>query len=67
MTMFYVKVTDEMKIAEGGGNPEENEQIEVAEIPATQCLELAMDEQIEKPVGFVFAMHWFYMNKLKGT
>lgn len=60
--MFYVAVTDEMKVSAGGGNTHEGELIDVVEIPVTEGRKFIMDETFNKPVGVMFAMLWFYQN-----
>ena len=60
--MFYAEVTDEMKVAAGGGNVHEGELIDVVEIPASKGREFIMDEKVNKPVGLMFAILWFYEN-----
>jgi len=63
-TMFYARVTDDMRVGKGGGNLQEGEMIEIAEIPVKSCLEVVMDESLEKPIGMLFAMMWFLKNKI---
>ncbi|WAR19768.1 NUD14-like protein [Mya arenaria] len=60
-----------MKVSSGGGNANEGEMIDVVEIPAQEGRKFAMDESINKPVGVLFGVMWFYDNvydrKVKGT
>ena len=58
-SMFYVRVTDDMKTGAGGGNPDEGEFIEVVEMPVSESLKFAMDETLKKPVGMMFALLWY--------
>ncbi|KAH3851212.1 uridine diphosphate glucose pyrophosphatase NUDT14-like [Dreissena polymorpha] len=57
--MFYAEVTDEMKVAAGGGIADEGEMIDVVEIPAADALKFAYDETINKPVGVLYGLTWF--------
>lgn len=61
--MYYAQVTDEMRVSSGGGNPEEGEMIEVVEIPVASSMEWVLDQNIEKPVGLVFAVMWYFACK----
>ncbi|XP_002735217.1 uridine diphosphate glucose pyrophosphatase NUDT14-like [Saccoglossus kowalevskii] len=64
-TLYYVEVTDEMKVAAGGGLTEEGEMIEVIELPLKDTKHFIMDESIPKPPNLQFAFMWFYANKAK--
>ena len=57
-TLYYVQVTDKMKMAEGGGI--EKELIEIVEVPVAEGIKLVIDESILRPVGMMFAITWFY-------
>ncbi|XP_062432686.1 uridine diphosphate glucose pyrophosphatase NUDT14 [Rhea pennata] len=61
-TLFYAEVTDQMKIREGGGQPEEGELIEVVEIPLEDSTKFAFDESIPKTPGVIFGFVWFQSN-----
>ena len=61
-TMFYVEVTDDMKVSAGGGLVEEGELIHVLEVPLSESRKLLEDDSIPKPAGFLFAIMWFYEN-----
>jgi len=63
--MFYVQVTDAMKTEHGGGNPDEGEMIEIVEVPVSESLQLAISDDVERPMGLVFAILWFF--KFKAT
>lgn len=63
--LYYAEVTDAMKRTEGGGREEEGEFIDVVEIDAEDCINFAMNEAYDKPVGMIFALHWFKMHKLQ--
>ena len=65
-TLFYAQVTDEMRVSEGGGNPDEGELIEVVEIPVNEVLAFVMDEGVEKPVGLLFGVTWYMACKQNG-
>ena len=58
-TLFYIQVTDDMKVGQGGGNPEEGELIEVVEIPVSESFAFLMDETVETPVGLLFGITWY--------
>ncbi|KAK2173596.1 hypothetical protein NP493_864g01060 [Ridgeia piscesae] len=58
-TLFYAKVTDAMRVGEGGGNPTEGELIEVIEVPVSESLAFVMDETVETPVGLLFGITWY--------
>ncbi|XP_045172308.2 uridine diphosphate glucose pyrophosphatase NUDT14-like [Mercenaria mercenaria] len=60
--MFYVEVTDEMKVSPGGGNQHEGELIDIVEIPLSEGRTFMMDESKPKHVGVMFAIMWFYEN-----
>lgn len=62
MTLYYTEVTDAMKVAGGGGNADEGEQIDVVELPVFMGKTFIMDESKNKPVAMMFAMQWFYEN-----
>lgn len=59
-TLFYARVTDSMRVGKGGGNPDEGELIEIIEIPVEESLKFVMDTKIDKPVGMLFALMWFF-------
>ncbi|XP_062594508.1 uridine diphosphate glucose pyrophosphatase NUDT14-like isoform X2 [Saccostrea cucullata] len=60
---FYAEVTEEMRTGKGGGVEEEGEMIDVIEIPKSEVMTFVMDESINKPVGMVFAVFWYFQNK----
>jgi len=60
--MFYVDVTDDMKVSTGGGNQHEGELIDIVEIPLSEGRTFMMDESKTKPVGVMFALMWFFEN-----
>lgn len=64
-TFYFAEVTDKMKVGHGGGVAEEGEMIDVIEVPATDGMKFVMDESINKPVGMIFAIYWFFANKWK--
>ncbi|XP_063003733.1 uridine diphosphate glucose pyrophosphatase NUDT14 [Elgaria multicarinata webbii] len=61
-TLFYTEVTDEMKVSEGGGRPEEGELIEVVEIPLQDSINFAFDETVTKTTGIIASFMWFQTN-----
>lgn len=64
-TFYYAEVTDKMKVGYGGGVAEEGEMIDVIEVPVADGMKFVMDESINKPVGMIFAIYWFFANKWK--
>lgn len=58
-TTFYAEVTDEKKVSEGGGNPEEGEFIELYELPVNEIRAFVNDLMYEKPLGVMYALKWF--------
>ena len=65
--LFYAEVTDDMKVGQGGGVEEEGEMIDVVDIPVAEAMNFIMDEDINKPVGMMFGVLWFFRNKMKKT
>ncbi|XP_044293181.1 uridine diphosphate glucose pyrophosphatase NUDT14 [Varanus komodoensis] len=61
-TLFYAEVTDEMKVSEGGGRPEEGELIEVVNIPLHDSISFAFDETFPKTTGLILSFMWFQTN-----
>ena len=59
-TIFYAECDDSMKVSEGGGNPNENEMINVIYIPIENAKEMGFNESINKPSGLMFALLWFF-------
>ncbi|KAI5747097.1 hypothetical protein M8J77_010975 [Diaphorina citri] len=60
-TLFFVEVTDDMKVNSGGGVDEEL--IEVVEMGLEEAREYLAQEEVRSPSGFLFAMHWFLAAK----
>nr|CAD7573905.1 unnamed protein product [Timema californicum] len=48
-TMFYVEVTDQMKIGSGGGNPKEGELIEVVEMSISEATRYMAQDEVKSP------------------
>ena len=61
--MFYVEVTDEMRVDSGGGNKDEDEYIEVVEMSINQVKSLLSQTYVASPAGFLFAVQWFLAKK----
>ncbi|KAK6297125.1 hypothetical protein J4Q44_G00317080 [Coregonus suidteri] len=61
-TMFYAEVSDENRVGEGGGAPEEGELIEVVKVPLHEAMTFAYDESIPKTMGVIFSFIWFHNN-----
>lgn len=64
-TMYFAEVTDSMRVSKGGGLVEEGEMIDVVDIPVSEAMEFVMDDNVNKPVGMMFAVLWFFQNKSK--
>ena len=62
--MFYVPVTESMKVSNGGGNIEEGEIIEVIEVPVKDSYTFIMDETKVSPAGMALGVMWFLQNKV---
>ncbi|XP_071447340.1 uridine diphosphate glucose pyrophosphatase NUDT14-like [Hetaerina americana] len=62
-TVFYVEVTDAMKVNPGGGNIDEGEFIEVVELTIAEVKKLLAGPEVLSPGGFLFALTWFLHNK----
>ncbi|XP_056020555.1 uridine diphosphate glucose pyrophosphatase NUDT14-like isoform X3 [Ostrea edulis] len=61
--LFYAEVTEEMRTGKGGGVVEEGEMIDVIEIHKSEAMTFVMDESINKPIGMLFAVLWYFQNK----
>ena len=65
VTIFYAEVTDEMKVGQGGGAPDEDEEIDVEHLPVEKAKDLVFDSSKAKPASLVAAFMWyFWKNKL---
>ncbi|VDI17285.1 UDP-sugar diphosphatase [Mytilus galloprovincialis] len=64
-TMYFAEVTDAMRVSQGGGVKEEGEMIDVVDIPVSEAMDFAMDDNVNKPVGMMFAVLWFFQHKNK--
>ncbi|XP_063428526.1 uridine diphosphate glucose pyrophosphatase NUDT14-like isoform X1 [Mytilus trossulus] len=64
-TMYFAEVTDAMRVSKGGGLEEEGEMIDVVDIPVSEAMDFVMDDKVNKPVGVMFAVLWFFQNKNK--
>lgn len=64
-TMYFAEVTDEMRTHKGGGLVEEGEMIDVVDIPVSEAMDFIMDDKVNKPVGMMFGVLWFFQNKFK--
>ena len=65
VTIFYAEVTDEMKVGQGGGAPDEDEEIDVEYLPVEKAKDLVFDSSKAKPASLVAAFMWyFWKNKL---
>ncbi|KAM6954693.1 uridine diphosphate glucose pyrophosphatase NUDT14 [Aplochiton taeniatus] len=61
-TMFYAEVSEENRVGEGGGAPQEGELIEVVKVPLHEAMTFAYDESIPKTMGVIFSFIWFHNN-----
>ncbi|KAG7316600.1 hypothetical protein KOW79_020141 [Hemibagrus wyckioides] len=61
-TMFYAEVSEENRVGEGGGQPQEGELIEVVKVPLHEAMTFAYDESIPKTMGVIFSFMWFHSN-----
>uniref|UniRef100_A0A8D9DUW4 Uridine diphosphate glucose pyrophosphatase NUDT14 n=1 Tax=Cacopsylla melanoneura TaxID=428564 RepID=A0A8D9DUW4_9HEMI len=61
-TLFYVEVTDDMKLTSGGGVDEE--MIEVVEMNLDEARQYLVQDDVPSPGGFLFALFWFLSNKV---
>ncbi|XP_071368718.1 uridine diphosphate glucose pyrophosphatase NUDT14 [Centroberyx affinis] len=61
-TMFYAEVSDDNRVGEGGGAPQEGELIEVVKVPLHEAMTFAYDESIPKTMGVIFSFIWFHNN-----
>lgn len=61
-TMFYAEVSEENRVGEGGGRPQEGELIEVVKVPLHEAMSFAYDERLPKTMGVIFSFIWFQSN-----
>ena len=61
-TLYYVEITEAMKVSEGGGI--DDEEIEVIYLPFQESKTFIYDESIAKSPGLMFAFMW-YFDKIK--
>ncbi|XP_057315974.1 uridine diphosphate glucose pyrophosphatase NUDT14-like isoform X2 [Hydractinia symbiolongicarpus] len=62
-TLYYAEVTDDMKVAEGGGNSEEGEFIELFYLPLKEARNFVFNDDYAKPASFIAAFCWFFMTR----
>lgn len=62
-TLFYVEVTDDMRIHAGGGADSEGELIEVIEMNIQEVKDYLNSEKIQSPPSLLYATTWFLANK----
>lgn len=63
-TMYYVEVTDDMKIHPGGGDESEGELIEVVEMTIPEAKAYISSEEVLSPPAFLYGVTWFLANKI---
>lgn len=61
-TMFYAEVSEENRVGEGGGQPQEGELMEVVKVPLHEAMTFAYNESIPKTMGVIFSFMWFHSN-----
>jgi len=61
--LFYVEVTNEMRIGMGGGNASEDELVVVHEIPVKELYQFLFDETKTKEPTVMFGVMWFLHKK----
>lgn len=66
-TLFYVEITDDMKVSKGGGNVSEGEYIDVLEMDLTKAYSLIYDETVPRPESLLLALLWFFQHKAPQT
>jgi len=62
-SLFYVEVNDKEKVSQGGGNPEEGELIEVAEMTIPEMTSYINSESLQSPGDFAYAIMWFLTSR----
>ena len=62
---FYAEVTDDMKMAKGGGCQDSGEFIELFYLPKNQAKEFALDDSFVKPSSFIAVILWYFTVKEK--
>ncbi|XP_011878165.1 PREDICTED: uridine diphosphate glucose pyrophosphatase-like [Vollenhovia emeryi] len=62
-TLFYVEVTDDMRIHPGGGDESEGEVIEVVELSVPELKDYTRSKEIQSPSSFLYGVSWFLLNK----
>ncbi|MBA3899686.1 MAG: NUDIX hydrolase [Bacteroidetes bacterium] len=60
--LYYATVSSEDKVSEGGGLENENEYIEVIELPEKELIKMAKENTLEDSKTLVSAL-WFIINK----
>ena len=64
MTLFYVEVTEDMRVSSGGGLVEEGEMIQVVEMSIPEVREyISSKDLINCPPAFMYAIMWYLANK----
>lgn len=63
-SLYYVEVTNDKKVQEGGGLESEGEMIETTHLPIHKIQEFLSDcTSVDRPSGVMFALTWFLANK----
>ena len=62
-TIFYVEVTSEEKVEEGGGLEEEGEMITTVEMGVEEVQKYMSQDTVNSPVGLLFGVNWYLANR----
>ena len=63
MSLFYVEVTDSMKVGPGGGLVEEGEMIEVVEMSPEEARNYLKKPTVNSPTFKLYALSWYLGTK----
>ena len=66
-TIYYVEVTSEEKVEEGGGVEEEGEMITVVEMGVEEVKKYLSQEIVNSPIGLLFGVQWYLSNRYKAS
>ena len=61
--MFFVEVTDSMKVNAGGGLESEGEMIDVVELSIEDARNMIQATEVTSPIAVLFAFMWFFRYK----
>jgi len=63
MSLFYVEVTNDQKVSEGGGVVEDGEMVEVVEMSIEEIKAYLQKEEVNCPTFTLYGLQWFLSNK----